>query len=159
MRPTTDFAKEGLFNYLTNRIDIENQTVIDLFAGTGNMSFEFISRGASPVYAVDMNHKCVHYMIKVSVKLGFENYKVLRRDALKFLKKCVITADIIFMDPPYDANTYPNLIKTVLERNLLNSGGLLIVEHDKNNNFEEVPLFKESKSYGNVIFSVFEQPD
>lgn len=159
MRPTTDFAKEGLFNYLNNFVDLSGKTVIDLFAGTGNMSFEFISRGASPVYSVDINHKCVSFMIEVSKELGFENYKVLRRDSLMFLKKCTVKADIIFMDPPYAAKTYPKLIKTVLERDLLNPGGLCIVEHDKNNNFDEFPLFRESKSYGNVIFSVFEKQE
>lgn len=158
VRPTTDFAKEGLFNYLNNRVDIENKTVIDLFAGTGNMSFEFISRGASPVYAVDIHHKCVRYMIRVSKELKFENFKVLRNDALKFLKRCTVQADIIFLDPPYASPLYTELIETILERDLLLPRGLCIVEHDKNNNFDAVPLFKESKKYGNVIFSVFEKP-
>lgn len=159
VRPTTDFAKEGLFNYLRNMIDLENKTVFDLFAGTGNMSFEFVSRGAAPVYSVDINHKCVSFMIQVSKELQFENYKVLRRDSMMFLKKCTVTADVIFMDPPYASKNYPKMIETVLERDLLNSGGVCIVEHDKSNNFEEFPLFTESKSYGNVIFSVFQKPD
>lgn len=97
-------------------------------------------------------------MIRVSKELKFENFKVLRNDALKFLKRCTVQADIIFLDPPYASPLYTELIETILERDLLLPRGLCIVEHDKNNNFDAVPLFKESKKYGNVIFSVFEKP-
>lgn len=155
VRPTTDFAKEGLFNYLEHNAPVEGKIILDLCAGTGGMSYEFISRGAEYVYAVDINRDCVQFILRTSKEMDFSNFKVLRMDALKFLKSSKIKYDVIFFDPPYRQKSYEKIISTVFEKNLLNPEGVLIAEHDRFQNFEHISQYTLTKTYGNVRFSFF----
>ncbi|MDP2385419.1 MAG: RsmD family RNA methyltransferase [Bacteroidota bacterium] len=154
VRPTTDFAKEALFNILNNRVDYEGLQVLDLFCGTGNISFEFASRGAK-VTGVDMHFKCVSFVQSEAQKLKLDSISVIKADVFKFVSQKGKGYDLVFADPPYDTDQYPNLHKSIIENGFLNEGGLLIIEHSKKTNFEGAELFTETREYGNVNFSFF----
>jgi 16S rRNA (guanine(966)-N(2))-methyltransferase RsmD len=156
VRPTTNFAKESLFNILTTQYSVEDKVILDCFAGSGNMSFEFLSRGAKDVYGVDMSAKCIKHLIQTSKEWETENFKAIKRDAVKFVKNAKIKFDIIFADPPYNWPHYHEFINTVFEKDLLTQKGLLIIEHDKTHQFKTVPNFVEERTYGHVHFSIFE---
>jgi 16S rRNA (guanine(966)-N(2))-methyltransferase RsmD len=154
-RPTTDFAKENLFNILENLFDISVVKVLDLFAGTGGISYEFASRGSQYVDTVEIEPLHFTYIKKTSETLGFKQIHAIRNDSFRFLKFCRQSYDIIFADPPY-ANTQIALIpKLVFENNLLNDGGCLIIEHSTDNNFADVEGFSQQRRYGSVNFSFF----
>jgi len=154
-RPTTDFAKENLFNVLNNTIYFEDLVVLDLCGGTGGISYEFASRGAKAVTCVEMNFKHVSFIRKTSEELGFDQIKVFRADIFKFLKTCKNKFDLIFADPPYDMPKVDEIPDTVLSKNLINEDGMLIVEHSSSINFSEHPNFEEKRTYGSVNFSFF----
>lgn len=154
-RPTTDFAKESLFNLLTNRIDYEQCTVLDLFSGTGSISFEFVSRGVKDVIAVELAHTQQNFIISTSKALGINNLTVVRADVFKYLRSCSIRFDIIFADPPYALENIGQIVDIIFENQLLAEGGMLILEHSANNNFQSHPHFAEHRAYGNVNFSFF----
>lgn len=155
-RPTTNFAKEGLFNILENTINIQELDVLDLFAGLGNISFEFISRGAQKLTSVDINHLSCKYMKTNSKAYNLQDiHRIVQMDALKFIQKDIGTFDCIFADPPYDFEHYDELIELVNDKTLLNKGGELIVEHGKQTSFEEVKGFQKVKTFGHVYFSFF----
>lgn len=157
VRPTTDFAKEGLFNVLRNRIDIEDLSILELCAGTGNMTFEFASRGASTILAVDLNFGCVKYIKEQAKELGYEDViRAVKAELFQFVKKLSSSYDLIFADPPYALEGVERLPDLLLEKNLLSENGLLILEHGKQHNFEEHPQFLLCKTYGNVNFTFFE---
>ncbi len=155
VRPTTDFAKEGLFNVLNNRFYLEGLKVLDLFSGTGNISYEFASRGAASITAVDLNTKCVSFISKMSRELDMDIVSI-ESNAMDFVKRCKQKFDIIFMDPPYDFEAYDPLIKMILENKLLTEKGELIVEHDKNKDLGHIDGFRAMRNYGKVGFSFFE---
>jgi 16S rRNA (guanine(966)-N(2))-methyltransferase RsmD len=156
-RPTTDFAKEGLFNILINTIDFEETKVLDLFGGSGNMSFEFISRGSNSVTFVDSYRSCVAFAKKVSEELEItEELEIVKADVFKFIGYSQETFDFIFADPPYDHNRLKEIPDLIYESSLLTEDGLLVVEHDNKTNFTNHPRFKKSKKYGSTIFSFFE---
>lgn len=157
VRPTTDFAKEGLFNIIANYVDFENLIVLDLFSGTGNISYEFASRGAKSVIAVDQNKACTKYIGDTVTKIGFKNVEVYNRDAFSFLKTTVKTYDLIFADPPYDMENSEMIHQIVFERNLLNKNGLLIIEHPETRNFAYLDHFSTVRNYGKVHFSFFKK--
>jgi len=155
-RPTTDFARENLFNILSNRIDFEETKVLDLFAGTGSISFEFASRGCKSVTSVELDH--VHYSFIASVTQQLQLEKVvhlLRYDVKKFIPRCTETYDLIFSDPPYQLNWLKEIPDLILEHRLINLGGMLILEHGKSDNFASHPNFFEERVYGSVHFSFF----
>ena len=156
-RPTTDYAKEGLFNVLTNRIDFEETKVLDLFGGSGNISYEFISRGVTDMTYVDKFPACVHFVKATASQLKVEEQiRVFRRDVFRFITKVDEQFDLIFADAPYHLeklNTIPDLI---FEHNRLSENGLLIVEHDAQNDFTTHAHFIETRKYGSTIFSFFE---
>jgi len=154
-RPTTDYAKEGLFNVLQHQFEIENSTVLDLFCGTGNISFEFLSREAREVISVDINQNCVKFVIDVSKKLNLSNHKVIRDDSLNFIKKAKTKFDIIFADPPYALKNIDPIPKLIFDNHLLNTNGLLIVEHGKDTDLSQIANFDSHRKYGNVNFSFF----
>ncbi len=154
-RPTTDYAKEGLFNVLQHQYEIEGSHVLDLFCGTGNISFEFLSRGAKEVISVDINQNCVKFIIDVSKKLAIPNHKVVRDDSLSFIKKAKMEFDIIFADPPYAIKNIDEIPKLVFEHHLLKPSGLLIVEHGKDTDLSQIANFDSHRKYGNVNFSFF----
>jgi 16S rRNA (guanine(966)-N(2))-methyltransferase RsmD len=154
-RPTTDFAKEGLFNVLTHRLDLEEMEVLDLFCGTGNISFEFLSRGAT-VTSIDNNFKCLKYIKETAQKLDALNQiSLLRLDVKRYLEDTTSKFDIVFMDPPFDIKHYEELIGLVFAKKLLKKEGILIVEHHKKIDLTGIQNFEQLKKYGNVCFSFF----
>ncbi len=154
VRPTTDAAKEALFNILNNDIYFDEVSVLDLFSGTGNISYEFAARGSQSVTAVDQNNNCVRFIKKTADSLDF-NIDVFKDDCVQFVKRAHRTWDIIFADPPYDFERYPELLELIIEKQLVNEGGYLIFEHDNQRSFDEHPNFLEMRKYGKVRFSFF----
>jgi 16S rRNA (guanine(966)-N(2))-methyltransferase RsmD len=155
VRPTTDLAKEALFNILLNQIEFEGIKVLDLFAGTGNISLEFASRGASEVISVDRSIHCVNYLKDTSRQHKLTQIKTYREDVFKYLNIETEQYDLIFADPPYDLNRIPDLPKAIFEKNLLKPDGLLIVEHQSLQNLSNHPAFVEQRKYGHSSFSFF----
>lgn len=156
VRPTTDMAKEGLFNILNNRIDFEETSVLDLFCGTGNISIEFASRGATKITSVDGNFRCVGFVNSLFNDLEISGAKALKSDCLRFVASSSVKWDLIFADPPYDFPHYPTLVSEILSKPLLNEGGILIVEHPKEINLDSFDEYTETRKYGRVHFSFFE---
>ena len=159
VRPTTDMAKEALFNILNNQIDFEQLKVLDLFSGTGNLSMEFASRGAEEVVSVDANMGCVNYLKELSKKHACQQVKVFKADVFKFLKEENQKFDLIFADPPYDLPQIPQIAQIVFEKDLLTAGGLLIIEHPSNKSLTNHPNFTDQRKYGHSSFSFFEAPN
>ena len=155
VRPTTDLAKEALFNILLNQIEFENIKVLDLFSGTGNISMEFASRGAAEVISVDRSIHCVNYLKDTSRQHKLDQVKVYKEDVFKYLQMETEQYDLIFADPPYDLNKIPEIPKIVFERNILLPGALLIVEHQSMQNISQHPAFVEQRKYGHSSFSFF----
>lgn len=156
VRPTTDFAKEGLFNILNNKIDIEDAKVLDLFAGTGNITFEFASRGAASILAVDQHAGCIQFLKKISKDFGFTAVTAIKTDVFKFTKQLIGNFDIIFADPPYGADGVAELPTQILNSGVLNENGLLIVEHGRELDFKAHPNLSSARNFGNVNFAFFE---
>lgn len=154
-RPTTDFAKENIFNVIGNIIDFEGIRVLDLFAGTGSISYEFISRGAERVTAVEMSQPHINFIRKTSEKLQIDNLSIYRSDVFKFLKKDTSKYDIIFADPPYQMPHFEELVQLVFERELLKDDGMLIIEHGSNVSFSNHEHLFDYRHYGSVNFSLF----
>lgn len=154
-RPTTDFAKENLFNVLRGYVDIDGAKVLDLFAGTGSITAEFLSRGSSEVTSVEIDREHFAFIRKVIDKLGAENCRLLRGDAMKFVKRCNEKFDIVFADPPYKLPEISQIPDLVLEAGILNAGGLLVLEHGKHDNFTQHPCFVDHRAYGSVNFTLF----
>lgn len=157
VRPTTDFAKEGLFNILSNEFNIDSLEVLDLFSGTGNIAFEFASRGAKKVTCIDVNYHCIKFIKKCIRDLNINNLIVFKNDVFKYLKQYKQSFDIIFADPPYDLEEIPVIAQLVFDNQLLNEGGWLIIEHDKRTDISDHPHFFKLRKYGNVNFSIFQQ--
>lgn len=155
VRPTTDLAKEALFNILLNQIEFEGIKVLDLFSGTGNISLEFASRGALEVISVDRSIHCVNYLKDASRQHKLTQIKTYREDVFKYLNIETEQYDLIFADPPYDLNRIPDLPKVIFEKNLLKPDGLLIVEHQSLQNLSNHPAFVEQRKYGHSSFSFF----
>jgi 16S rRNA (guanine(966)-N(2))-methyltransferase RsmD len=154
-RPTTDFAREGLFNILSNRIDFETATVLDLFSGTGSISFEFSSRGAASVHLVEQNRKHISGINRIIKDFGFENIRAIHIDARTFLKTCHTRYDVIFADPPFDLPWLASLPSIVLEADVLTEEGFFILEHPRSIQFSGNEYFYEHRNYGGVNFSFF----
>ncbi|MFW5835554.1 MAG: RsmD family RNA methyltransferase [bacterium] len=154
-RPTTDFAKENLFNVLSNYLDFEDLVVLDLFSGTGSISFEFSSRGSRQVESVEINSRYHAFIMKTSRELGFNNLSAIRTDAFRFLKHTIREYDLIFADPPFEIGGLDQLPLLVFSRNLLKPGGWFILEHSKDHDFSGHARFRELRKYGSVHFSIF----
>ena len=155
-RPTTDFAKESLFNLLNNRMDLEGADVLDLFAGTGGIGIECVSRGACEVTAVDIAHVQQNWIISCCKQLGIRNLSVIRGDVFKFLASCRMQYDLIFADPPYALEQLPALPDLILQQAILKENGWLVVEHGKDTDFTSHPNHVETRTYGSVHFSFFQ---
>jgi len=153
-RPTTNMAKEALFNILDNKISLNNINVLDIFCGTGNISYEFASRGAGKITSVDNQINAINFVKKQKNHWGM-NIIPIKKNALSFLEFTKDKYDIIFADPPYDFNRLEDIPKIVFERNLLSSNGLLILEHSSQKNFEKSANFMEQRTYSSVNFSFF----
>jgi 16S rRNA (guanine966-N2)-methyltransferase len=155
-RPTTDFAKEGLFNMLENRFDFIDLKLLDLCAGTGNISFEWISREAGGVVAVDNNFNVTRHIKKLAKEFEVtDKIQIIHSDVVKYLEKTTEQFDLILADPPYDVKFHEDIVRIVFERNLLSENGLLIVEHGKRTDLSQLPYYEMSRGYGNVVFSLF----
>ena len=154
-RPTTDFAKESLFNLLNNRMDLDGIDVLDLFAGTGGIGIECISRGAREVTAVEIAHVQQNWIITCCRQLGIRNLSVIRGDVFKFLSACRTKYDLIFADPPYALEALPTMPDAILERDILKENGWLVIEHGKDTDFTSHPRHYETRTYGSVHFSFF----
>jgi len=156
-RPTTDFAKEALFNILHHQIDIEAIAVLDLFSGIGSVSFEFASRGCADIWSVEKERRQTHFIHRTAGELELDAIKVIQADVFSFLSTCQKQFDIIFADPPYASDFLLSVPDKVLSKNILLPGGMLIVEHDKFTDFSSHPNFESMRKYGNVQFSFFEK--
>lgn len=157
-RPTTDIAKEGLFNILQNSIDLEDIKTLDLFGGTGSISYELASRGASDLTIVEKDEK-MHAFIKKNIEaLKIENAKVVRSEVFRFIRECREQFDLIFAGPPYALQNIDDLPVQIFQHNLLKEGGTFILEHTPRNHYENLAHFKMSRNYGTTIFSFFEAP-
>lgn len=155
-RPTTDFAKESLFNLLNNRLDFEGIDVLDLFAGTGGIGIECVSRGAREVTAVEIAHVQQNWIISCCKQLGIRNLSVIRGDVFKFLSACRTKYDLIFADPPYALERIEELPDLILGQDILKENGWLVIEHGKDTDFTSHPRHVETRSYGSVHFSFFQ---
>jgi len=155
VRPTTDLAKESLFNILDNHLYFEDLRVLDLYAGTGSISYEFASRGSRLIISVDIHPKCISFINETITKLGFKNMKAIRSSAIGFLGHSGEKYDLIFADPPYDLEGIEEVINLVFSRNLLQEGGWLIIEHSREKDFSSFPGFYQHRNYGKVNFSFF----
>ena len=154
-RPTTNMARENLFNVLGNLIDFEDITVLDLFAGTGAISFEFVSRGCASVTCVEKASTQFNFIQKVKKQLGEENMTLIKGDVFRFIASCRQQFDVIFADPPYDLPGLPQLPELILNSAMVKPGTLVIVEHSKANDFTAIPQFLQHRLYGKVNFSIF----
>jgi 16S rRNA (guanine(966)-N(2))-methyltransferase RsmD len=155
-RPTTDIAKEGLFNILSNTIDFEDISVLDMFAGSGSMGFEFVSRGCRNVTSLEIDNGNYHFIRKIIKELGIEDViNTCKCDSFKFINKTNSKFDLIFADPPYDHKDLEKIPDLIFEKKLLNDEGLLILEHPKDKSFQEHPRFFDNRKYGHVNFSFF----
>ena len=157
-RPTTDFAKEGLFNILNNEYEMEGLKVLDLFGGTGAISYEFASRGAEMVYCVEMLPLHANFIKSQAAALGMRNLTVVRHNVFEFLDICHEKFDIIFADPPYAIEGLGDLPDKVFAKDILHPGAYFILEHPEEYNFESNPYFVKERKYGNVHFTFFEKP-
>jgi len=155
-RPTTDFAREGLFNILNNRVDFETISVLDLFSGTGSISYEFSSRGAPEVHLVEKNFRHISGIKHIIRDMGFENIKVIHIDVNAYLKTCSNKYDIVFADPPFDLSWLKELPDLVTNAEVIKEDGFFILEHPKGLNFNCHKLFYEHRNYGGVNFSFFQ---
>jgi 16S rRNA (guanine966-N2)-methyltransferase len=156
-RPTTDFAREGLFNVLSNTYDFNGLAILDLFAGTGSIGFEFASRGAAMVDMVENDAGTIAYLQRTCTQLEMVNVRVIRSDVTRFLKQCKTSYDMVFADPPYDLDIIPLLPELVLNAGILVEEGWFILEHGKQNSFDKNPSFRKLRRYGSVHFSFFER--
>ena len=156
-RPTTDFAKENLFNVIGNLIDLEETIALDLFAGTGSIGFELLSRGCCEVVCVEKD--AVHYAFikKIRDELKTAQLSALRADAMKYIASTDRTFDFIFADPPYVFKELPQIPEIILSRRLLNPNGIFVMEHPKEYDFSHLPGFSQHRVYGAVNFSIFVQ--
>lgn len=154
-RPTTDFAKENIFNVLTQYVDLEEAAALDLFSGTGSISLELLSRGCSTVVSVEMDRDHHRFICECLKKLGDVHCTPLRADAFRFIKSCKKQFDLIFADPPYALKELPTIPDLIFEKGLLTEGGIFVFEHGKDHDFTQHPHFIEHRSYGSVNFSLF----
>jgi len=159
IRPTTDQAREGLFNILQHRWVIEDTRVLDLFAGSGAVSLEFISRNCTEVVAVEQSPKAVKMLRQTSLDWGIDNLHILQKDVFLYLRQVQDQFDLIFADPPFDHPRLPELPAEVLNSGLLKEDGLFILEHSKSHSFEDHPFFRDGRRYGHVHFSFFLKGD
>lgn len=154
-RPTTDFAKESLFNILNNRFDFDECEALDLFAGSGNISLELYSRGCKSVCSVELNEKYTNFINKCISDFGCTGVQVIKADAYRYLKSTARKFDIIFADPPFDEAKYEAIYQSVFEKKMLKANGILIMEHNKNADLTHLHGYEETRKYAGVDFSFF----
>jgi len=156
-RPTTDIAKEGLFNVIQNNLDIEELVTLDLFGGTGCISYELASRGCSDCTIVEKDAVMYEFIKKTAALLKLENFKVIKSDVFKYILTCNHQYDFIFAGPPYALTNIDDLPKLIFEKKLLKPGGWFVLEHTPRNDYKKTNHFKTERNYGTTIFSIFKQ--
>ena len=154
-RPTTDIAKEGLFNIIQNNLAIESLVVLDLFGGTGCISYELASRGAEDITIVEKDNHMYEFIKKTSLELNFDNFKVVKSDVFKFIDTATKKYDFIFAGPPYALATIDELPKKIIEKKLLSPRGWFVLEHTPRNDYKKYAHYKTERNYGTTIFSIF----
>jgi 16S rRNA (guanine966-N2)-methyltransferase len=154
-RPTTDIAKEGLFNIIQNNLDFSSLSTLDLFGGTGSISYELSSRGAKQSVIVENDPAMFAFIQKTAMELKLENLKAVKMDVFRFIAQCAETFDLIFAGPPYALTNIDELPVKIREKKLLNPGGWFILEHTPRNNYAGSPQFVTARNYGTTIFSIF----
>jgi len=154
-RPTTDIAKEGLFNVLQNQLDFEGLKTLDLFGGTGSISYELASRGVKDLTVVEKDAAMFSFIKQTAEKLQLENFKVIRSDVFRFIDQCREKFDFIFAGPPYALETIDDLPKLIFQNQLLAEEGWFVLEHTPRNNYQKYPYFKSERNYGTTVFSIF----
>ncbi len=154
-RPTTDIAREGLFNILQSNIELEGLHTLDLFGGTGSISYELASRGASQLLIVEKDNQMYNFIKKNLNDLGVLNATVIKEDVFKFISHCNQQFDFIFAGPPYALKNLDDLPHEIHKHQLLNEGGWFVLEHTPDHHFEKEPLYKTSRNYGTTVFSIF----
>ena len=157
-RPTTDIAKEGLFNILQNNLEFDELKVLDLFGGTGCISYELASRGAPDITIVEKDTKMYDFIKKTSAELAFENFNVVKSDVFRFIETTNQQYDFIFAGPPYALATIDDLPVKIFEKQILNPKGWFVLEHTPRNNYKKFAHYKTERNYGTTIFSIFIQP-
>lgn len=156
-RPTTDIAKEGLFNIIQNNLAIDELVTLDLFGGTGCISYELASRGASNLTIVEKDPKMYEFIKQTAQSLRFENFRVVHQEVFSFIKSCNSKFDFIFAGPPYALTTIDELPKLIFKHVLLNQGGWFVLEHTPRNDYKKFDYYKTERNYGTTIFSIFIQ--
>ncbi len=156
VRPTTDFARTGLFNLLNSRIYFEDISCIDLFSGTGVISLELASRGCKDITAVDANRGCIQFLQQTINSWKVPGIRCLKEDVFRFISSTRMTVDLIFADPPYDLKNLTEIPVLISKNKLIKPGGILILEHGSENTFKDFENFAEERNYGNVNFSIFQ---
>ena len=154
-RPTTDIAKEGLFNILQNQLDFEELITLDLFGGTGSISYELASRGVPDLTIVEKDDRMFAFIKKTAAELGLKNFKVVKSDVFRYIEQCTQQYDFIFAGPPYALQTIDDLPKLIFEKKLLKEVGRFVLEHTPRNHYENFPFFRSARHYGTTIFSTF----
>lgn len=154
-RPTTDIAKEGLFNVLQHKLDFDNLKTLDLFGGTGSISYELASRGVPDLTIVEKDNAMYDFIKKTATQLRLENFKVIKMDVFKFIQSCTSRFDFIFAGPPYALTTIDELPRQIFEKHLLNKGGWFVLEHTPRNDYKAFPHYKSERNYGTTVFSTF----
>ena len=156
-RPTTDIAKEGLFNIIQNNLEIENLKTLDLFGGTGCISYELASRGAKELTIVEKDNKMYDFIKKTAASLQVQNFNLVKADVFKYIATCIQSYDFIFAGPPYALTTIDELPKLLFEKKLLNKGGWFVLEHTPRNDYRKYKHYRTERNYGTTIFSIFIQ--
>jgi len=154
-RPTTDIAKEGLFNVLQHKMDFENLKTLDLFGGTGSISYELASRGVPDLTIVEKDHAMFDFIKKTATVLKLENFKVIKMDVFKYIQQCTERFDFIFAGPPYALTNIDDLPRLIFEKQLLNKEGRFVLEHTPRNDYKATPFFVAERNYGTTVFSTF----
>lgn len=154
-RPTTDIAKEGLFNILENNLDLSSLKTLDLFGGTGSISYELASRGVRDLTVVEKDPVMFAFIQKNAAELKLENYKVIRMDVFRYIDQCTSAFDFIFAGPPYALPNIDDLPRLIVSKQLLNENGWFVLEHTPRNNYKDYPLYVTERNYGTTIFSIF----
>ena len=157
VRPTTDLAKESLFNIISNKIDLKDKVALDLFSGTGAISYEFASRGCKEVIAVEQNFKCIRFIRDTATELAMESVNPVRSEVFRFIKMTQRKFDIIFADPPYDLDNLDLISIEIIKNQLLNPDGWMVIEHPKVVDLSAQQFFVEHRRYGHVNFSFFQE--
>lgn len=158
-RPTTDMAKENVFNVVKGYVDLEGATALDLFAGTGSISLELLSRGCAQVVSVEADREHARFIRQCVEKVGAPGHLLVKGDVFRFIKGCHMQFDFIFADPPYALEELPQIPSLIFGHGLLKPGGLLVFEHGKHNDFTADPHFCDHRAYGSVNFSIFRNAD